>query len=586
MSETTEKYIENLLQKSAKQVYKDIPEHLEISAVFDVVHPKEEFGDYASNMPLVLAKQLKMKPQEIGEKIIAELKKLDVQKLFGEVYFAAGFINFRLSQGFLFKNLSKILEQGDLYGCSIIGAGKKVVFEYSSPNTNKPLHIGHTRNDTYGMACINLLKSQGYKVVSCEIINDRGIHIMKSVLMYMKFGQGKTPESEKVKPDHFVGRFYQMFAAEAAKSEAAEKELLEEAQTLLQKWEAGDPEVRKVWQQMNQWFFAGVKATYEREGSLFDEVDYESEIYDKGRDLVLEGVKKGLFEKEPDGGVVIDLSNEGLDKKYLLRKDGTTLYITQDVYLWHLRDEKHHPEFALVTTSAEQAYHFKVLGKVFEKLNFPWAKNFRHLPYEHVFLGNSKMSSREGNTITADELVEKVKGRIREVMNSSERVKASANNDKLVESIAFGAIKYGYLKYEPNTRIYFDLDSTISIEGNTGPYIQYAHARISSILKKTPELKRSAASLKILEPAELGLARKLLHFGEIIEFAAKDYKPNLLCNYLFELASLFNRFYQEAPVLQEKNDELKSFRLNLITATAQVIRNGLYLLGIEAPEEM
>jgi len=282
----------------------------------------------------------------------------------------------------------------------------------------------------------------------------------------------------------------------------------------------------------------------------------------------------------------VDLTADGLDKKYLLRKDGTTLYITQDLYLWHMRDAKHHPDFAIVTTSLEQTYHFRVLKKIFELLKYPWAENFRHLPYEHVYLGKTKMSSREGNSISADELLNSVKAKIREVMKNSERVKASAEDDVLVEKIAFGAIKYGYLKYEPNTRIYFDLDSTISIEGNTGPYIQYAYARISSILKNAGQIAELSSVPANLQAAETNLMRKLLHFGEIIELAAGEYKPNLLANYLFELAQTFNTFYQEAPVLQETDEQIKDFRLKLITATAQVIRNGLYLLGIEAPEEM
>jgi arginyl-tRNA synthetase len=580
--ETSKNFISHLLALALSKL--KLTSHLD---VLDITAPPDPaFGDYSSNAGLILAKKLKTKPKEIAGKIIDEIKRADSEGRLEAVTEQGGFINFKLSQKFLLENLGKINEQRELYGCSLVGEGKKVVFEYSSPNTNKPLHIGHTRNDVYGKACINLLKASGYQVVSCEIINDRGIHIMKSVLMYIKHGADKTPQSEGIKPDHFVGEFYQMFAEEAGKSQEGENKLLSEAQELLQKWEAGDAAVRKVWQQMNDWFFEGVKETYDREGSTFDEVNFESQIYDKGREIVMEGVKKGQFIKEADGSVSVDFSDQGLDKKTLLRKDGTTLYITQDMYLWHLRNEKHHPYLAAVTTSAEQAYHFKVLKKIFELLGYPWAKTFKHLPYEHVFLGNSKMSSRQGNTITADDMLKNVKERIVEVMKSSERVKAKADNDALVEQVAFGAIKYGYLKYEPNTRIYFDLEQTISIEGNTGPYIQYAHARIRSILKGADTFEDKSSPASFSQPLDLDLLRKLLHYGESVEMAAKDYKPNLLCNYLYELAHIFNAFYQLNPVLQEKNDQLRSFRLQLITATAQVLKNGLYLLGIEAPEEM
>lgn len=586
-SETTEKYIDRLLKQATEAIFRSSGQHLEISAVSAISIPKPEFGDYSSNIAMVLAKQVKKNPKQLAEEIIAQLKPLDTQRKFSDVKAVGGFINFTLAVDSLAENLRSIIDQRDLYGCSVDGGDKTVVFEYSSPNTNKPLHIGHTRNDVYGAACINLLKAQGYKVVSCEIINDRGIHIMKSMLMYQKFGAGKTPESEKVKPDHFVGKFYQMFAEQSSESPAKEKLLLDEAQALLLKWEAGDGEVRKLWQTMNNWWYAGVKQTYEKEGSYFDEVDYESDIYDKGRDLVLAGVKEGIFHKSPqDQSVYFAYDENGKqDQKFLLRADGTTIYITQDMYLWHYRNEKHHPNLALVTTAGEQAYHFKVLKKIFEAQKYPWAENFKHLPYEHVFLGKDKMSSRGGNTITADDLVESVKARIKEVMLNTERIKASAQDDKLVESIAFGAIKYGYLKYEPNTRIYFNLDETISVEGNTGPYIQYAHARICSMLKNAGDLKQSVEA-ETFKPQEENLMRKLLHYGELVEFSAREYKPNILCNYLFELAQTFNSFYQEVPVLKEQDEQLRSFRLNLITATAQVIKNGLYLLGIKAPEEM
>ncbi len=562
--------------------------HLKLATYLDTLDisvPAERFGDYSTNAALVIAKKLKRNPVEVAGEMVEMMKSLDSKKLLAEINAVGGFINFKFGPSVPADNSFQFAQGVNLGLSASLGAGKKVLFEYSSPNTNKALHIGHTRNDVYGMACINLLKATGHEVIASEVINDRGIHIMKSMLMYQKFGENKTPELENIKPDHFVGKFYAMFAEKAAESEAKEKELMEEAQSLLQKWEAGDTDIRNLWQTMNSWWYEGVKQTYQREGSSFDELDYESQIYDKGRDIVLEGVKKGVFKQEEDGSVSVDLTPYKLDKKYLLRKDGTTIYITQDLYLWHLRNEKHHPNVAIVTTAAEQAYHFAVLNKLFELLEYPWAKTFRHLPYEHVFLGHDKMSSRGGNTVSADDLVKMIKDKVVSVMGSLEKTKQSASNQELVEQVAFGAIKYGYLKYEPNTRIYFDIDQTIALEGNTGPYIQYAHARMKSIVRKAGDVQLLRPTDLTL-PEEVALMRQLLYYPEVVEFAAQEYKPNLLCNYLYELASASNSFYHASPVLNAESVTLKHQRLTLLTAAANTIKQGLGLLGIEAPEEM
>ncbi len=579
-------YISDLLRQSITELSPGEAPQVLGETVFDVTHPRPDFGDYASNAAMAAFKLFNQAPaatpKALAERLAELSRKYDHKQTFSKIEAVGGFINFTLSQEYLARHT---LELVDAVTIDPAGQGSKVVFEYSSPNTNKPLHIGHTRNDLFGAACIRLLKASGYEVISCEIINDRGIHIMKSVLMYMKYGAGKTPETEKIKPDHFVGQFYQMFAAEAAKSAETETQLLEQAQDLLRRWENDDKEVREVWQKMNNWFFEGVKQTYDVEGSTFDEVDYESQIYDKGKDLVLQGVEKGIFQSEADGSVSVDLTADKLDKKYLLRKDGTTLYITQDMYLWDLRNSRHHPDLAVVTTSAEQAYHFRVLSQLFQLMGYPWAANFRHLPYEHVYLGDSKMSSREGNTITADGLVEAVKTKVRKTMGQLEKLKGSAEDDVLVTAVALGAIKYGYLKYDPNTRIYFDVENTISLQGNTGPYLQYAHARIRSILKKAGNFSVSSPQ-DLADPAELMLMRALVHYGESVITAAQEYKPNLLCNYLYDLVSVFNNLYATVPILQGEDNKVKFQRLTLLAATAQVLKNGLGLLGIEAPEEM
>lgn len=555
---------------------------------FDILIPDLSHGDYSTNLGLKLASELRQNPNDIAGELASALAVLDSgqNKIFASVVPAGGFVNFTLSAEYLGSeiiDLSKEVSFAEL--SDQIGQGKKVVFEYSSPNTNKPLHIGHIRNDVYGKACINLLKAVGYDVVTCEIINDRGIHIMKSILMYMKYGNNQTPEQAQMKPDHFVGHFYKMFGQKSAENEQAEQQLNEEAQNLLQKWEQADPEVREVWQKMNNWFYEGAKQTYAKEGTTFDEVDFESSIYDKGRDLVMDGVAKGIFQQEEDKSVSITFPEQHIGKKYLLRKDGTTIYITQDMYLWDLRNKRHNPELAIVTTATEQSYHFEVLHRIFRMLGYAWADNFKHLPYEHVYLGKDKMSSRSGNSITADELLESVKARVRETMASLERLKGSVDDDDLVESVAFGAIKYGYLHYEPQTRIYFDVEQTISLEGNTGPYIQYAHARIKSLVEKAGHLQLQNPS-HLSHNSEMNLMRILHRYNTAVQSAALEYKPNLLCNYLHELAGALNNFYNNVPVVKEPDEQIKSQRLAVLMACANVLKSGLGLLGIEAPDQM
>lgn len=575
------------LQKLLSEVLGNMFEDGQIRALpdFNLDVPKENFGDYTTNVAHTIAREGKFQANDVADIIARELKQNDDRGMIAEVKVLNGFINIFVAPE---KAAQYVLDLQNKIEIEQTGAQKKVVFEYSSPNTNKPLHIGHTRNDVYGMANIRLLRATGHDVLACEVINDRGIHIMKSMLMYQKFGNGETPQSAGVKPDHFVGKYYQMFESENQKYKVNQMEatqLEKEAQEMLQKWEAGDKEVRALWQQMNDWFYEGVKETYRREGSEFDEVDRESEIYDKGRELVMQGVQKGVFQKDDDGAVYVDLTDQGLDKKYLLRKDGTTIYITQDMYLWHLRAEKYKADEAIVTTSSEQAYHFAVLSKVFKLLGFPWAENFRHLPYEHVYLGKSKMSSRAGNTITADDLLETIKERVRETMKNSQKIKASVEDSALIESIAYAAIKYAYLKYDRNTKIFFDLEETVAIEGNTGPYLQYTNARIHSILEKAGKFE-TAAPAGLEEATEHALMRHLLHYDETVVAATRDFKPNLVCNYLFELAQKFNAFYDQVSVLQAENEAQKNQRLNLLVAVSKVLEHGLGLLGIAAVEKM
>ena len=565
------RYLTKLLSEALGNMYQN-GQIFSMPAV-ELEVPKEKFGDYSTNVAFSIARGGKFNPNEVAEILARELRLLDKSGIIKEIKVIGGFLNFFIAESALAKFALEMQKQIEIEQIGFDEKGKpgKVVFEYSSPNTNKPLHIGHTRNDVFGMACINLLRVTGHKVIACEVINDRGIHIMKSLLMYQLHGADKTPKSEGIKPDHFVGKFYAMFGAELEKNPGLEQE----AQELLQKWEAGDSAIRKLWKQMNAWFYEGVAETYKREGSEFDEVQYESDIYDKGRDLVLDGVKKGVFTKEPDGSIAVDLTAQGLDKKYLLRADGTAIYITQDLYLWSSRYEKHHPNLILGTTSSEQTYHFNVLSKIFALLGFEWAPNFKHLPYEHVYLGKTKMSSRAGNAVTADDLLVTIKEKVRETMRNTQKIKVAPEDDKTVEAIAFAAIKYGYLKYDSNTKIYFDIDETIAIEGNTGPYLQYAYARIQSILEKAGKFVKAAPE-NLSENSELELLRLLPHYDETVTLAAREFRPNLVCNYLLQLV----------PILAGDDENLKIQRLNLLLAVAAVLEHGLALLGIKVVVKM
>ncbi len=597
--------------KLLSEVLGNMYENGQIAAIpaFNFEVPKENFGDFTTNVAHGIAREGKFQANDVADIIARALKEQDkAQGVLAEARVLNGFINIFVAPKALAEYILQSAEE-----IKIEQFSGKVVFEYSSPNTNKPLHIGHTRNDVFGMACIRLLRASGYEVIATEVINDRGIHIMKSILMYKKYGNGETPQGAGIKADHFVGKYYQMFAAENAKYKeqhpadqekepAAEQSpawqskaatvltpLEKEAQALLQKWEAGDSEVRTLWRKMNDWYYQGVKQTYQREASEFDAVEHESEIYDKGRELVLAGLQKGIFHKDLNGAVYVDLTEQGLDKKYLLRQDGTTIYITQDIYLWHLRDEKYHPDQAIVVTANEQIYHFAVLKKIFELLKFPWADNFKHLPYGFVYLGKNKISSRAGNAVSADELVQMTKERVMATMRNSKKIKAAPDDDALVEAIAFAAIKYGYLKFDPKTQIFFDLEETAAIEGNTGPYLQYTYARIQSIFEKAGGFAKADAKnapMDLNQPTEQSLMRFLMHYPQTVLAAAKEHRPNLICSYLFELAQKFNAFYDQVQVIDAANKKLQSQRLNLLLAVAKVLQHGLDLLGIQAVQKM
>ncbi len=550
---------------------------------FGVEHPREsEHGDYSTNVAMILAKQLKKHPFALAEDLVSQIKEADNKKYFSEVRAVKpGFINIKLSPIYLNKILAEVLEKKEEFGKSNEGENKKIVLEYSGPNTNKALHIGHFRNDVTGMAIHNILEAQGYDVLTTTILNDKGRHICQGMLMYQKFGEGKTPKDVGMKPDHFVGKFYVMYAQKVEDNPGFEDEVSE----MLQKWEAGDKEVRELWQKMYEWDYEGIHETYAREGSHFDDEQRESDMYAKGKDIVEKYLAEGKFIKKDDGSVVADLTKYGLDEKVLLRSDGTSVYITQDLYLGEFREQKYHPERLIYCVDVRQNYHFQALFDVFDIIGYSFAKKSYHLGYGFVSLKDGHMSSRKGKVVSTDDFLDDLKAKAKQVMSASKVQVEKSNEDEVAEQIAIGAAKYGMLHYEWKHNIVFVPEETIKFTGNTGPYLQYTYARIQGILRKA-ETETKFTKFSKLESAEEKLLRQLYIFPEIIAAAARTYEPHLLTDYLYDLAQVFNSFYNNLSVLKADKEEEKNLRLSLCSATAQILNNGLRILGIEAPDRM
>jgi arginyl-tRNA synthetase len=486
-------------------------------------------------------------------------------------------------------------------------SGEEIMIEYSSPNTNKPLHLGHLRNNFLGFSVAQIMKAYGHKVHKVQIINDRGIHICKSMIAWLKFSNRETPESSGKKGDKLVGDYYVLFdkaykqeVAELVQKgfsqEEAEKQapILLEAQELLRKWEQRDPEVYALWEKMNHWVYDGFNTTYERMGVYFDKLYYESETYLLGKEEVLKGLENGVFYKKEDGSVWVDLTDEGLDSKLLLRGDGTSVYMTQDIGTAILR----YRDFPAIkkqiyTVGNEQEYHFKVLFKILEKLGYSWAKECYHLSYGMVDLPSGKMKSREGTVVDADDLMQEMADTAE--VHTRDLGKISDFNDdqlqELFETIGLGALKYFLLKVDPRKRMLFDPNESIQFQGNTGPFIQYTHARICAILRKAEQLGLLPEGGKFTEienllPPEREIVYVLSDFPNKIKQAADEYSPAIIAQYIYDLAKEYNRFYQEIPIFNEDNENILLFRIALSEAVAVVIDRSMGLLGIDVPERM
>lgn len=570
----------------------------------EIQQTRKEFeGDYTLVL-FPLLKHIKANPQEIGEKLgdyLSSHALWEGQPIVSGYNVVKGFLNLSICENYFLYFLHQIAPEKDYGKKPITKDSPAVIVEYSSPNTNKPLHLGHIRNNLLGFSMAKIIEATGKKVYKTQIINDRGIHICKSMIAWQLFGKGETPESTREKGDKLVGKYYVLFdkaykeeiaglISEGKTKEEAEREapIFLKAQEMLRLWEQGDPETLALWRQMNQWVYDGFEVTYHNLGVSFDRNYYESETYLLGKDIVQRGLDEGVFYRKEDGSVWIDLTAEGLDEKLVLRSDGTSVYITQDLGTATKRIEEDFPkvEGMIYTVGNEQDYHFKVLFLILQKLGYTWAKNLYHLSYGMVELPNGKMKSREGTVVDADDLMEEMVQVAQELSQELGKLEGYSDQQKeqLYRVIGLGALKYYILKVDPKKKIAFNPQESIDFQGNTGPFIQYTYARIQSILRRaeTCELPKSVS----LHPKEKELIKLLSLFPEVVQNAADTYSPALIANYVYDLVKEFNSFYQNVSILGEEDTDKRSLRVHLSRKVGEVIAIGFDLLGIEVPERM
>jgi len=562
---------------------------------------RKEFAGDITVVVFPMLRVVKGNPAVIGEQIGQYLlDNVDLVKGFNVV---KGFLNIEINDSY-YINFFHSIKDEDNYGFAELKDNKAVMVEYSSPNTNKPLHLGHVRNVLLGYSVAEIIKASGKKVYKTQIINDRGIHICKSMLAWQRFGNEETPESTGLKGDKFVGNYYvkfdQAYKAEIAdliakgqSEEDAKKDapILLEAQEMLRQWEAGDEDIVALWKKMNGWVYKGFEETYKNIGVDFDSYYYESETYLLGKEFITEGLKSGVFEKDPDGSVWCDLTEDGLDRKIVLRSDGTAVYMTQDIgtAIQRLKD---YPDIGgmVYTVANEQDYHFKVLFLILKKLGFDWAKNLFHLSYGMVDLPSGKMKSREGTVVDADDLIQEMADTAEDISKELGKLEDYSEIEKkaLYKTIGLGALKYYLLKVDPKKRILFDPKDSIDFQGNTGPFIQYTYARIQSILRKATSTSLSDQAYDIIElhDKERQLIKQLELFPEVIQNAATHHSPALIANYTYDLVKDFNSFYQNVSILGADTNEEKEFRVALSKSVSQTIKNAFSVLGIEVPERM
>jgi arginyl-tRNA synthetase len=578
-----------------------------IQSLFDVAIEKVEFQstrkEFEGDITMVifpLLKVIKSNPVELGNKIgnylvenISEVSRFNV---------VSGFLNIVISDEYYLKFFNEIKDNAKFGFVTPNPNDTAVMVEYSSPNTNKPLHLGHVRNNLLGYSVAEIIKASGKKVYKTQIINDRGIHICKSMLAWQKFGNGQTPESTGLKGDKLVGNFYVAFdkaykeeiaqlMSQGKSEDEAKKQvpIILEAQQMLLKWEAGDAEVISLWKTMNQWVYDGFAITYKNLGVDFDSYYYESNTYLLGKDVVQIGLEKGIFEKDPDGSVWIDLTPDGLDRKIVLRSDGTAVYMTQDIGT-AIQRVKDFPDVGgmVYTVGNEQDYHFKVLFLILKKLGFEWSKNLFHLSYGMVDLPSGKMKSREGTVVDADDLMNEMTETAQKISEDLGKLESysAEEKSKLYNTIGLGALKYYILKVDPKKRILFDPEESVDFAGNTGPFIQYTYARIQSIIRKANFDFSVKTDIETLHEKEKELLKQLELFPEVIQNAAQNHSPALIANYTYDLVREYNSFYQAVPILGSNVQNEKIFRVQLSKKVADTIAAAFQLLGIQVPERM
>ncbi|WP_010134513.1 arginine--tRNA ligase [Ochrovirga pacifica] len=588
--------IQNQLEVAVKKAFIDVYQ-TEIPKVEFQATRKEFEGDITI-VVFAFLKFVKGNPVQIGTEIGNYLKEqIDLVTDFNVV---KGFLNLSINPSFFVNSFYKMYTTEN-YGLVLpTKEDQAVMVEYSSPNTNKPLHLGHVRNNLLGYSVAEIIAGAGKKVYKTQIINDRGIHICKSMLAWQKFGNGATPESTGLKGDKLVGNYYVAFdkaykkeindlVAKGSTEDEAKKQapILLEAQEMLRKWEAGDTAVVELWKTMNQWVYEGFNSTYKALGVDFDKNYYESDTYLLGKDIVKEGLEKGVFYQKEDGSVWIDLSDEGLDEKLVLRGDGTSVYITQDIGTAIQRFQEFNINALTYTVGNEQDYHFKVLFLILKKLGYNWATNMYHLSYGMVDLPSGKMKSREGTVVDADDLMQEMVNTAREISQELGKLEgySNAQKEELYKIIGMGALKYYILKVDPKKRILFDPKESIDFNGNTGPFIQYTYARIQSILRKA-DFDFSSPQDVHLSNKELSVIKQLQLYPETVQLAAKNHSPALIANYTYDLVKEYNSFYQSSPILACEAKDVKVFRTQLSKQVADTIQSAFRLLGIQVPERM
>jgi arginyl-tRNA synthetase len=592
--------IEQLLkQKIADAIQTVFEQETDPSSILLQETNKDFVGDYTF-VTFGLAKSLKMGPPIIANKLSEQL---NTDSFIESTNVVQGFLNIKLSEGIWYNLLKDIQQQATSYW-QLPATGQKVVVEYSSPNTNKPLHLGHLRNNFLGYSISEILSAVGHQVVKTSVVNNRGIHICKSMLAYQKFGNGNTPESEGLKPDHLVGKYYvaydqafkkevEALTAQGIAEEEAKKQapILLEAQNMLLEWEKGNPEVHALWEKMNQWVYDGFADTYKKIGVDFAKTYYESDLYLDGKKTVEKGLADGVFFQKEDNSIWIDLSNEGLDQKLVQRKDGTAVYITQDLGLADKKYEDFGMDRSVYVVGNEQDYHFEVLFKIMQKLGRPFADNLFHLSYGMVDLPSGKMKSREGTVVDADELIDEMRATAKAKTEELGKTEGFSNEEltTLYHTLGMGALKYFLLKVDPKKRMLFNPAESIEFQGNTGPFIQYTFARTNAILRKAKATNISMSIPETVQPltaSENNLIQLLGQYPSIIRQAAEAFSPAIVANYNYEMAKAFNSFYTEVSILGETNEQLKQMRVGLTQLVSETISNGMRLLGITVPERM